>query len=97
MNIEVELPEFGDAEGDHALVAEWHFEEGDLVMEDDPLVEVTTENESHEIPTPTTGILIDRCVLEEDIVHVGDVLAVIEVEDDEDGPVDLADDFAPDE
>jgi len=93
MNIEVELPEMG--EGDEATVSEWHFEEGDLVLEDEVLLEVATDHETHEIHCPATGILVERLVDEDDVVHVGDVLAIIEVTDEEE--TDTDEDFEAEE
>ncbi len=82
MNIEVELPDFGEEEVDHATVSEWHFDEGDLVVEGELLVEVTTETDTHEIPCPGTGILIVRMAEEEDIVHVGETLCIVDLSDE---------------
>jgi len=82
MNVEVELPVFGEEEGDHATVSEWHFDEGDLILQGERLLEVTTESDTHEIPCPGTGILIERMVEEEDVVHVGDVLCIIELSEE---------------
>ena len=79
--MEVELPEMGEAE--QATVSEWRFEEGDLVLEEEVLLEVTTEHETHEVHCPATGILVERLVDEDDVVHVGDVLAIVEVTDEE--------------
>ena len=86
--MEVELPEMGDGEGESATISEWRFEEGDLVLEDEVLLEVTTEHETHEVHCPATGILVERLVDEDDAVHVGDVLAIIELTDEEDEETD---------
>ena len=94
MNIEVELPDFGEEETDHATISEWHFDEGDLVLEGELLLEVTTESDTHEIPCPGTGILIARMVEEEDVVHVGEVLCIIDLSDEsQSGDTELDDDY----
>jgi 2-oxoglutarate dehydrogenase E2 component (dihydrolipoamide succinyltransferase) len=87
MNMEVELPELGDGEREQASVSEWRFEEGDLVLEDEVLLEVTTDHETHEVHCPATGILTERLVDEDDVVRVGDVVAIIEVTDEDEEEV----------
>ena len=82
MNVEVELPDLGDEAGDEARVSEWHCEEGDLVEQDEPLVEVVAGDFTIDVPSPASGVLIERLALEEDVVRVGDPLALIEVEED---------------
>ena len=93
MNVAVELPDYGEEAGDHATVSEWHFEEGDLVLEDEVLLEVMTEHETHDIRNPATGILVERCVEEDDVVRVGDALAIIEVADESEEEIDVGEDF----
>ena len=82
MNVEVELPDLGDDAGDQATVSEWHFEEGELVDEDDYLVEVVAGGETLDIRAPANGMLVERSVEEGDLVRVGDVLGIIDVRDD---------------
>jgi pyruvate/2-oxoglutarate dehydrogenase complex dihydrolipoamide acyltransferase (E2) component len=78
MNIEVELPDLGDDAGDEAVVSEWRYEEGELVDKDESLVEVVARDETVEVASPASGILIERFVEEGDVVRVGDVLALVE-------------------
>ena len=78
MNVEVELPDFGADGGDQGRVAEWHFVEGEHVEEGEVLLEVLCELESVEVPSPCSGILIERIVEEDEIVRVGEPVALIE-------------------
>ena len=80
MNVEVELPDLGDESGDEATVSEWHCEEGEEVEKGEPLLEVATSGQTIEVPAPLTGILVERLVDEDDLVRVGDIVALIEVE-----------------
>ena len=83
MNIEVELPDMGEGAGVEATIAEWYVEEGDHVDEGQVLVEMTYDGNTFDVLAPTSGTLLEQLVEEEDIVRVGDVLAVIETADAE--------------
>ena len=83
MNCEFELPELGDLAGDTAIVSEWYYEDGDFVEENEALLEVVAGDETLDIPAPVAGVLIERRVVEDDLVRVGDVLAIVECRDDE--------------
>jgi len=81
--IEVTVPPVGDEENEveEAVVSFWYSDEGDDVKEGDDLVEVVTDKADFRIPSPATGKLIEKKVNEDDVVNVGDVVAIIETED----------------
>ena len=83
MNIEVELPDLGNDAGDHATVVEWHFEEGESVEQGEILMEVSCEAGVIDVPCPRAGTLIERIVEEDEIVRVGEPVALMECSDDE--------------
>ena len=83
MNIEVELPDLGDYSGDHATVVEWHFEEGESVEQGEILMEVSCESGVIEVPCPRAGVLIERIVEEDEIVRVGEPVALMECRDED--------------
>ena len=83
MNIEVELPDLGNEAGDHGTVVEWHFEEGESVEQGEILMEVSCESGVIDVPAPRAGILIERIVDEDEIVRVGEPVALMECRDDE--------------
>ena len=83
MNIEVELPDMGEDAGDNATVAEWYAEEGDHVDEGEVLVEMAYDGSTFDVLAPASGTLLEQLVEEEDIVRVGDLLAIIECPDAE--------------
>jgi len=83
MNIEVELPDLGLDGGDKATIVEWHFEEGDAVEEDEVLLEIESEAGTVEIPAPCSGVLVERAVDEDETVRIGELLAIIEVGDED--------------
>ena len=68
----------------HAVVAFWHFKEGDHIEESEEVVDLKTDKgKSFTLTAPVSGILIDRFYSEEDEVEIGDVLA--EIEEDSEG------------
>ena len=88
MNVEVELPELGPDGGDQATVDLWHFDEGDAVEEGDILLEATTEAGTIEVRAPHAGILLERVVDEDEIVRVGETVALLDCAEDDDSAED---------
>lgn len=78
--VEVTVPDFSDEENEieEATVSFWYFDEGDDVKDGDDLVEVVTDKADFRIPAPATGKVVERRAEEDDVVNVGDVIAVIE-------------------
>jgi pyruvate/2-oxoglutarate dehydrogenase complex dihydrolipoamide acyltransferase (E2) component len=76
MAYELKLPDLGEGltEGE---IARWLVSEGQVVAEDDPLVEVQTDKTTVEIPSPAAGKVTQILVEEGKVVPVGTVLVVI--------------------
>ena len=76
MAYEFKLPDLGEGltEGE---IARWLVEEGQVIAEDDPLVEVQTDKTTVEIPSPAAGQVARILVQEGDVVPVGTVIVVI--------------------
>ncbi len=58
-------------------VSRWLKQVGDSVAADEPLLEVSTDKVDTEIPSPTSGTLLEIRVQEDETVEVGAVLAII--------------------
>jgi pyruvate/2-oxoglutarate dehydrogenase complex dihydrolipoamide acyltransferase (E2) component len=71
------LPDLGEGVTE-AEVDRWLVEEGDVIAEDDPLVEVITDKATAEIPSPFEGVVARIHVQAGDVVPVGTVLVSIE-------------------
>jgi pyruvate dehydrogenase E2 component (dihydrolipoamide acetyltransferase) len=73
---EFKLPDLGEGltEGE---IARWLVQEGQEIVEDDPLVEIQTDKTTVEIPSPAAGKVTRILVAEGDVVPVGTVLVVI--------------------
>jgi len=61
-----------------ATINKWLVEEGTMVKEDDPIVEVATDKVDSEVPAPASGILVEIVVKEGSIAKIGEVIAIIE-------------------
>jgi len=81
MEHEVKLPELGEDAGDEATVSFFHFEEGDEVKEGDALVEMVTDKAAFDVPSPASGVLKKILADEDQVVRVGEALAVIETKE----------------
>src|SRR5690348_16790469 len=78
--IEVRVPD--EQEGTKAVVRAWLRQVGDLVFENEPLVELETDKVTQEVPSPAAGVLAE-IILDTDSEAVpGALLARIESEDE---------------
>ncbi|MDT0570171.1 2-oxoglutarate dehydrogenase, E2 component, dihydrolipoamide succinyltransferase [Streptomyces sp. DSM 3412] len=73
---DVVLPALGESVTE-GTVTRWLKEVGDSVEADEPLLEVSTDKVDTEIPAPTSGVLLEITVAEDETAEVGAKLAVI--------------------
>ncbi|WP_428934437.1 2-oxoglutarate dehydrogenase, E2 component, dihydrolipoamide succinyltransferase [Streptomyces sp. ACT015] len=73
---DVVLPALGESVTE-GTVTRWLKEVGEEVSEDEPLLEVSTDKVDTEIPAPTSGVLLEIVVAEDETAEVGAKLAVI--------------------
>ena len=76
MSTSVTLPALGESVTE-GTVSRWLKQVGDTVEADEPLLEVSTDKVDTEIPSPTSGVLLEIRAQEDETVEVGAVLAVI--------------------
>src|SRR5205814_4051540 len=76
MAYEFKLPDLGEGltEGE---IARWLVDEGQVIAEDDPLVEIQTDKTTVEIPSPAAGKVARILAAEGEVVPVGTVIVVI--------------------
>lgn len=77
--IEIRLPKMGESVTE-ATITNWLKEVGDTVEMDEPLVEVATDKVDNELPSEAKGILVKKLFQKDDVVQVGDVIAIISTE-----------------
>ena len=80
------LPDLGEGltEGE---VARWLVTEGQVIAEDDPLVEIQTDKATVEIPSPYAGTVLRILVAEGEVAPVGTALVLIGAADEAPGAV----------
>ena len=83
MQAPVILPETGIDVGTEMCVSFWFAEEGEEVLEGDRLVEILAGPVTFDVPAPASGRLVEIRIVEEDAVRSGDLLAVLETDDEE--------------
>lgn len=66
-----------------ATITRWLKKEGESVKEDDPLCEIATDKVDSEIPSPVEGVLKKIVFPENQVVAVGEIIAVIDLGGDE--------------
>lgn len=80
---EIIMPKLGESIIE-ATITRWVKSVGDEVEEDDSILEIATDKVDSEIPSPVEGKLIETLYNEGDIVAVGKVIAIIEMDGDDD-------------
>ncbi|MDC0177703.1 2-oxo acid dehydrogenase subunit E2 [Polaribacter sp.] len=79
---ELKLPKMGESVAE-ATITSWLKEVGDIVELDETVVEIATDKVDSEVPSEVTGTLIEVLFQKDDVVAVGEIIAVIEVEGEE--------------
>lgn len=80
---EIVMPKLGESIIE-ATITKWLKSEGEQLEEDDAIVEIATDKVDSEIPSPVEGTLIKRLFNEGDVVPVGEVIAIVEIEGEDD-------------
>ena len=76
---EVVMPKLGESIIE-ATITKWLLQEGDTVAEDDLIVEIATDKVDSEIPSPVEGKITKVHFSEGDVVPVGAVIALIDMD-----------------
>lgn len=82
---ELLMPKLGESI-EEATVTKWFVKVGDLVEDDDVLLEIATDKVDSEIPSPVSGRVIKIHAAQDQTVPVGTVIAVIDMEGGEPVP-----------
>lgn len=76
---EIKMPKLGESV-EQATIIKWFIKPGDNVVEDDNLLEIATDKVDSEIPSPVAGVVQKILFKENDIVAVGETIAIIDDE-----------------
>jgi 2-oxoglutarate dehydrogenase E2 component (dihydrolipoamide succinyltransferase) len=80
-NFDIIMPKMGESI-EEATITNWFVKEGDRVEEDDVLLEIATDKVDSEIPSPVEGIVKKIFFKQDEVVAVGTVIAVIDLDGD---------------
>jgi 2-oxoglutarate dehydrogenase E2 component (dihydrolipoamide succinyltransferase) len=77
------IPKLGESVQE-ATITKWFVKEGDTIEEDDPIFEVATDKVDSEIPSSVDGVVSKILFKEDDVVPVGEVVAIIKIDEEDD-------------
>jgi len=77
--VDVAVP-VGQSEGTESVVSTWFKSVGDVVTENEPLLEISTDKVNMEVASPGTGRLVEILKQEGDQVEPGEILGRIDTE-----------------
>lgn len=76
---ELKLPKMGESVAE-ATITSWLKEVGDSIEMDEAIVEIATDKVDSEVPSEVEGVLVERFFEVDQVVEVGQVIAVIETD-----------------
>ena len=76
---ELTLPKMGESVAE-ATITSWLKEVGDTIEADEAVFEIATDKVDSEVPSEVDGILVEKLFEVDDVVQVGQTIAVIETE-----------------
>jgi 2-oxoglutarate dehydrogenase E2 component (dihydrolipoamide succinyltransferase) len=76
---ELKLPKMGESVAE-ATITNWLKEVGDKIEVDEAVLEIATDKVDSEVPSEVSGILIEKLFGKDDLVQVGQTIAIIETE-----------------
>jgi len=76
---ELKLPQMGESVAEATLTA-WLKEVGDTIELDEAIFEIATDKVDSEVPSEVEGTLLEKRFQVDDVIKVGEVVAVIDIE-----------------
>ncbi|AUC82183.1 dihydrolipoamide acetyltransferase family protein [Lacinutrix sp. Bg11-31] len=76
---ELKLPKMGESVAE-ATITSWLKEVGDTIEQDEAILEIATDKVDSEVPSEVDGVLVEILFNVDDVVQVGQIIAVIETE-----------------
>lgn len=75
-NVEFKMPKLGESITEAAIIT-WFKNVGDLIEEDEMLLEVATDKVDSEVPSNVSGVIEEILYDANDIIKIGDTIAII--------------------
>lgn len=76
---ELKLPKMGESVAE-ATITNWLKEVGDKIEMDEAVLEIATDKVDSEVPSEVAGVLVEKLFGKDDLVQVGQTIAIIETE-----------------
>ena len=76
---ELKLPKMGESVAE-ATITNWLKQVGDKIEVDEVVLEIATDKVDSEIPSEVSGVLVEQLFAKDDMVQVGQTIAIIETE-----------------
>ena len=76
---ELKLPKMGESVAE-ATITNWLKEVGDSIEMDEAVLEIATDKVDSEVPSEVAGVLVEKLFQKDDLVQVGQTIAIIETE-----------------
>ena len=83
---ELKLPKMGESVAE-ATITSWLKEVGDTIEMDEPVLEIATDKVDSEVPSEVEGVVTEILFAVDDVVAVGQTIAIIETEASASAPV----------
>ena len=83
---ELKLPKMGESVAE-ATITNWLKQVGDKIEADEAVLEIATDKVDSEVPSEVSGTLVEQLFGKDDLVQVGQTIAIIETEDGEATPI----------
>ena len=80
---ELKLPKMGESVAE-ATITNWLKNVGDVIEMDEPILEIATDKVDSEVPSEVNGVLKEILFHIDDVVNVGETLAIIETDSEDD-------------
>ena len=76
---ELKLPKMGESVAE-ATITSWLKDVGDTIEADEAVLEIATDKVDSEVPSEVDGVLVEKLFNVDDVVQVGQTIAIIETE-----------------
>ncbi|WP_269684157.1 dihydrolipoamide acetyltransferase family protein [Flavobacterium lacustre] len=78
---ELKLPKMGESVAE-ATITNWLKQVGEKIEADEAVLEIATDKVDSEVPSEVSGVLVEQLFGKDDLVQVGQTIAIIETEGD---------------
>ena len=87
------VPKMGESVAE-ATIIKWLKEEGETVELEEPVLEIATDKVDSEVPSEVNGVLKEILFHVDDVVNVGETLAIIETDSEYDNDEEIPESYS---